>query len=157
MDATERLVTWLDDAYTMERGLIEVMERHAKNAEGHATVESRIRQHIEETKQQAQTVKECVEALGGKTSSVKAGFGGLVGAMQGAMNRPASDTMIKDALADYAAEHYEIAAYRALIVAAGEAGHPEIGARLEPILRQEEDMAAFIADHLPEAIREKVS
>jgi ferritin-like metal-binding protein YciE len=62
--------------------------------------------------------------------------------------------VLKNFLADYATEHFEIACYRALIVAANEAGHPRIATVCERILAEEEDMAEWIGKNLPAAVQE---
>lgn len=152
----EQLVTWLDDAYSMERALEKVLEQHAKDAEGNAEVHERVTRHIEETRRQAETVKGCVEELGGSVSRPKKAFANFFGAGQGMMNKPLQDTMVKNAIADYAAEHFEIASYRALIDAAEQLGESQVAEKLRPILRQEQDMARFLEQHLPPAVHEQL-
>lgn len=153
MDKREQLIAWLNDAYSMEKSLEETLERHAKDAEGDAEVHARITRHIEETREQAQTVRGCVESLGGSVSKVKSALAGMMGAAQGMANKPAGDTMVKNAIADYAAEHFEIASYRALIEAARGCGEEQIALKLTSILHQEEDMARFLEEKLPVAVR----
>lgn len=120
-----------------------------KDAEGDAEVQSRIDQHVEETRRQAETVQGCIESLGGKVSGGKEVFGKMFGAMQGMANRPMADTMVKNALADYAAEHFETACYRALIDACDQIGAEDVAVRLTDILREEEAMARFLEQKLP--------
>lgn len=157
MSGKELLVAWLNDAYAMEQGLEETLKRHADDAKEDPKVHDRIILHIEETRDQARIVSECIEALGGKTSKVKSALASVSGAVQGMMNRPASDTMVKNALADYAAEHFEIASYKALIHAATELGEDTIAERLTGILRQEEDMAQFLEQQVPAAISQTLA
>ncbi|CAL9470307.1 Protein YciE [Nocardiopsis dassonvillei] len=149
----ELLIDWLNDAYAMERSLEDTLERHLKDATGEPEVHARIQRHIEETRSQAETVKACVESLGGKVSKTKTIFAEMMGAVQGMANKPAGDTLVKNSLADYATEHFEIACYKALIVAARELGEEAIAGRLATILHQEEDMARFLEMKLPHAIR----
>ncbi|MBO0826825.1 MAG: ferritin-like domain-containing protein [Streptosporangiales bacterium] len=151
-----RLVTWLDDAYSMERALEHLLEQHAKDAEGHAEVHERLTRHLEETRRQAETVKGCVEELGGSVSRPKKAFAKFFGAGQAMTNKPLQDTLVKNAIADYAAEHFEIASYRALIDAAEQLGEAEVADKLRPILRQEEDMARFLEQHLPPVVHEQL-
>ena len=136
----------------MEQALEEVLERHAKDAEGDVEVQSRIERHIEETRRQAETVQGCIESLGGSVSGGKDTFGKMFGAMQGMANRPMADTMVKNALADYAAEHFEIACYRALIEACHQIGEEQVAIRLTDILHEEEAMAQFLEQKLPGAV-----
>ena len=62
----DALVTWLNDAYAMEQSLQETMERQVGHMSGMPDAQARIRQHIDQTKDQAQRVKGCIEQLGGK-------------------------------------------------------------------------------------------
>lgn len=154
MSSRELVISWLNDAYAMERALEETLERHAKDAESSPEVRARIERHIEETRQQAETVRGCIESLNGSVSGAKSMLANMFGVAQGMANKPAGDTMVKNALADYAAEHFEIASYRGLIEAARQIGEEEIATKLTGILRQEEDMARFLEEKLPVAIRE---
>ncbi|WP_053615376.1 ferritin-like domain-containing protein [Nocardiopsis sp. NRRL B-16309] len=157
MSSREQLITWLNDAYAMEKALEEVLERHAKDAEDHPEVHARITRHIDETREQAETVRGCIDALGGSVSGAKSAFASMFGAMQGMANKPAGDTLVKNGLADFAAEHFEIASYKALIQAARSLGEEEIARKLTGILHQEEDMAAFLEEKLPDAVSETLA
>lgn len=61
----------------------------------------------------------------------------------------ASDEVMKHALASYAFEQFEAACYRALVTAAEQAGEREVASTCATILREEEDMAAWLWEHLP--------
>lgn len=154
--ADDLLISWLNDAYAMEESLQETLQRHADDASEHPDVQARIMQHLTETKDQARIVQECIESLGGSTSKAKSMLSSMMGKVQGALNRPAEDTMVKNALADYAAEHFEIASYQALIQAATELGHADIAGRLQPILMQEQAMAEYLEQTLPTAVSEQL-
>ncbi len=60
---------------------------------------------------------------------------------------------MKNFLSDYAAEHFEIACYTSLIAAAEELGHPQIAAICRDILRDEEAMAQWLKENIPEITR----
>lgn len=150
----ETLISWLNDAYALERSLVEVLENHAKDAKDHPEAARRITQHLEETKMHAERVKECVERLGGSTSSVKTAMGKVSGFFQGLSTGTAPDEMVKNALSDYAAEHFEIASYRALIAGARALGETEVARVCENILRDEENMAKWLESQLPTMVQE---
>lgn len=152
MTTRDQLITWLNDAYAMEQALEETLKQHAADAKDDVEVHGRIERHIEETRNQAATVKECLQSLGGEVSGAKSAFANVFGAMQGMVNKPMGDTMVKNAIADYAAEHFEIATYRALIDTAQKIGEEEIARKLTDILRQEQDMARFLEEKLPGAV-----
>jgi ferritin-like metal-binding protein YciE len=147
-----QLLAWLNDAYAMEKAQIPVLENHAKDARRHPEVRKRDLQHLEETKQHAKDIKRCIEHLGEKPSATKKAIGRITGAMNSVATEPFEDEIMKNFLMDYAAESFEIACYRSLIVAAEEAGHPKIVRVCEEILEEEEAMAEWIRDHLPKAV-----
>jgi ferritin-like metal-binding protein YciE len=155
-DPRETLISWLNDAYSLERSLVEVLENHAKDARdsNHPEAARRITQHLEETKMHAERVKDCVERLGGSTSSVKTAMGKVTGFFQGLSTGAAPDEMVKNGLSDYAAEHFEIASYRALIAAATALGETGVASICQDILRDEENMAKWLESQLPMMVQE---
>jgi ferritin-like metal-binding protein YciE len=153
MSSKEQLTTWLNSAYSMEQSLIRVLENHAKDAKDHPEIRQRDEQHIEETRRHAESVKQCLALLGEKPSTMKTAMGSIMGAAQGMATGMFSDELMKNCLADYAAEHFEIACYRSLIVAAEEIGQPEIARICRGILREEEAMAQWLDDHLADVTR----
>jgi ferritin-like metal-binding protein YciE len=153
MTNTDRLTTWLNDAYAMEEGLVQILETHARRAENLPAVSARIKEHAQETRQQAARVRRCLELLGSAPGSIRATLSSLIGAVEGASTAIFIDELVKNALADYASEHFEIACYTALIAAAEEARQPEIVALLEQNLEEERRMSDFLAAQLPLTVR----
>jgi ferritin-like metal-binding protein YciE len=153
-DPKETLLSWLNDAYAMEKSLVQVLENHAKDAKDHPEMHRRISQHLEETRTHADRVRECVERLGGSVSTVKTAMGTVSGFIHGRTTGIAPDELIKNALGDYASEHLEIACYKALIVAARGLGETEVVRVCEGILRDEEEMARWLDQNLPMAVQE---
>jgi ferritin-like metal-binding protein YciE len=147
------MLAWLNDAHAMENALIPILENHAGDAENHPDVRARIERHVEETRRHAELVKGCIERLGEEPSAAKTTLGGMVGAMQSVATGPFQDELVKNALSDYAVEHFEIAAYRALIAGARATGDEETARTCEQILRDEEDMARFLGDSLPATVQ----
>jgi ferritin-like metal-binding protein YciE len=99
-------------------------------------------------------VEQCIARLGGSTSTLKTALGTVSGFFQGRSTGAAPDELVKNALSDYAAEHFEIACYRALIVAARALGINDVVQICEQILRDEEDMARWLESHLPTTVQE---
>jgi ferritin-like metal-binding protein YciE len=106
------------------------------------------------TKRHAADIRRCIEYFGEKPSATKKLIGRITGSINSLATEPFHDEVLKNFLADYATEHFEIACYRALIVAANEAGHPRIATVCERILGEEEEMAAWIGKNLPAAVQE---
>src|SRR5215207_7340979 len=106
----DTLRTWLKDAYAMEQGIVEVLERQLDHFDDMPDAQAKIRQHLELTKDQAERVRGCAERLGDDVSHVKAGMANVLGAAQGMSTVMTNDKIVKDAMADYAVEYFEIAA-----------------------------------------------
>jgi ferritin-like metal-binding protein YciE len=145
----DQLISWLDDAYAMETGLSGILEQHANAAGELPELVARRRQHAEETRVHAQRIRQCLEMLGAEPSSVKAGFTALMGHVEGAVTAVFHDELMKNALADYASEHFEIACYRALLAAADEADEARLIPLLEETLSEEEAMAQWLEERIP--------
>jgi ferritin-like metal-binding protein YciE len=77
-----------------------------------------------------------------------------MGAVQGMMNKLLQDTLVKDAIADFAAENFEIASYKALIQSANAIGEQKVATVCEEILRDEQEMARWLEEHLSPAVNE---
>jgi ferritin-like metal-binding protein YciE len=143
------VIKWLNDAYGMETALVQVLENHAKDAEGHPQVQNRIQEHLETTRRHADRVEECIQRLGGDTSSLKAGVSKITGTLQGMSTEPAEDELVKNALSDYASEQFEVASYKSLITAAQELGDEETVRACQENLREDEEMARWLEQQLP--------
>jgi ferritin-like metal-binding protein YciE len=153
MNAQGHLLDWLRDAHAMEKQSAEVLEKQAQRLEGYPDMQARIRQHVNETRGHADRVEECIQRLDGGTSFIKDATGTLAGNMAAMMNAMASDEVVKDALGDYAVESFEIACYRSLIEAANVAGDRQTAQVCQEILREEQEMAAWVAERIPDVTR----
>jgi ferritin-like metal-binding protein YciE len=153
-DPRETLIGWLNDAYAMEQGLVQVLENHANDAKDMPEAYRKLTQHLEQTRMHAERVRECVERLGGSTSTVKTAMGTVSGFFQGRSTGASPDELVKNALADYASEHLEIASYKALIVAARALGENQVVQVCEQILRDEEEMASWLERQLPMIVQD---
>jgi ferritin-like metal-binding protein YciE len=154
MTGKDLVIAWLNDAHGMENALIQILENHIKDAKDYSQVQGKLQQHLEQTRRHAQLVKGCVERLGGSTSAAKTGMASLFGQMQAVSTGPARDEMVKNALADYAAENFEVASYTALIRAAQELGDQETVRVCQQILPEEQEMANWLLQNLPTLVQQ---
>jgi ferritin-like metal-binding protein YciE len=152
MEHNTYFITWLHNAHAMETNLIKVLEAHEEQAEGYPDVRTKIAEHLKATKNHAEVVKRILEDMDEDTSTMKSAMGNVTGMATGASTAMAKDKLIKNAIADYAAEHMEIATYNGLITAARELGHEEIIPDLEDILKDEKEMADWLEKNLPNAV-----
>lgn len=150
----DTLSTWLKDAYAMEQGIVEILERQIEQMDDMPDAREKIRQHLELTKTQAERVRACVERLGDDVSHVKSGLTNFLGAVQGMSTWMAKDKIVKNALANYAIEHFEIASYMANAAAARDLGYEDIASVCETIMTEEQDMADWLEMQLPVVTRQ---
>jgi ferritin-like metal-binding protein YciE len=150
----DMLRTWLKDAYAMEQGIVETLERQIPQFDEMPEAQAKIQEHLDLTKTHADRVRGCVEKLGDDVSHVKSGMANILGAAQGMSTIMASDKTVKHALGDYAVEHFEIASYRAIATAARELGHEEIARVCEDIIQEELEMADWLRMQLPMVVRQ---
>jgi ferritin-like metal-binding protein YciE len=154
MTGPDLLIAWLNDAHGMENALIQILEHQVKDAQDYPQVQAHLQMHLEQTRRHAQLVKDCVERLGGSTSALKTGMATLFGQMQAVSTGAAKDEMVKNALADYAAENFEVASYTALVTAAQALNDQQTAQVCQQILREDEAMARWLEQNLPMLVQQ---
>lgn len=150
----ETLIEWLKDAHAMEQQAINMLEKQADRIEQYPDLREKVRDHLEQTRHQASRVEGCIQKLGGDTSAIKEGVAKFMGSAANLVNQSAGDEVVKNGIADYAFEHFEIASYRALIGAADKLGEEEIRETCEEILEEEEAMASWLETNLPDVTQQ---
>ena len=126
----ENLLSWLRDAHAMEVGTLDNLRRLVGRMESYPQFKARLEQHIRETEGQEQRLKLLLEGMGGSTSTVKETVTRLAGNVQALVGALFSDEMVKNAIAAYAVT------------------------TLQENLREEEQMARWLEEHLPEITRQ---
>ena len=153
MDARNDLVGWLHDAYAMERGLETTLKKISKSDQQTGEWRAACRKHLLETEQHAQIVESLLKSLGAEPLTFKTGLGLLAETMKGAGAAVAHDHVVKEMVACYTSEHFEIACYEAIIAAAEIAGLPDVADACRQIISDEKKMAQTINDMLPGIVR----
>jgi ferritin-like metal-binding protein YciE len=74
--------------------------------------------------------------------------------MQGMGGVFAGDEVVKGAMAGYTFEHFEISSYTVLIAAAEAAGDQQTASICREILSEEQAMADWLREHLPNVTRQ---
>ncbi|MDB6007277.1 MAG: Protein yciE, partial [Prosthecobacter sp.] len=120
----------------------------ADNQDAPTDLRARVATHLSETEGHAEQVKQCLHELGADTSSLKTVLAQSMEFMKGTGTAFAKDERIKDMLASYAMEHFEIACYMALRAGAKEAGLTNVVVICESILKDERRMANWLDEHL---------
>lgn len=153
MNDRHRLLAWLGDALAMETELLPILRDHAQDAAGFPELRARIEEHIGETEQHAERMRQAIGILGGSSSTLKSAFAAFMGGLMAPGTSFFSDALVKNGLMDYATEHFEIAAYTALMAAANDIGEEEIARLCGENLEDEVRMAEWLMDQLPETVR----
>lgn len=152
MNTKDELMDWLRDAYAMERGLEVSLRKMADSEETPFALRERARLHLHQTGEHAEAVKQALEELGSDTSALKTGLAKTMESLKGFGTFFAKDEEIKDILAASAMEHFEIACYRAIRTGASLLGLTSVEMMCDRILFEEEEMAKWLDEHLPEVV-----
>jgi ferritin-like metal-binding protein YciE len=149
MAPRDTFIGWLRDAHALENTVIQTLEQHADAAKDHPELFARMREHLQEIRRHADLVEGCLKRYGESTSGLKEAMGAISGFVQGIAPSAAGDTLVKSAISDYAAEHFEIASYRSLRSAAKSLGDDETARICEEIIKEEERMAHWLEQQIP--------
>jgi ferritin-like metal-binding protein YciE len=149
MKTKDELIEWLRDAYAMEVAMEMALKKQITNEKVSQRMREQASIHFTETQGHAIAVEGCLKKLGADTSTLKTTLAQGLEFMKGAGTKLAKDERVKDALAAYASEHFEIACYSALRAAADHLGIGEIIATCDAIIKEERAMAAWLDDNLP--------
>src|SRR3978361_1511432 len=139
--AREIYITGLRKQHAIENQAIELLERQIGRQENCREMWDSMRQHLEESKQQAARIEELLAGLNTSHSTLKDMVTSFMGNVAALGHAPASDEVVKNTFANYAFEHYEIAAYQSLLVIADSAGQQASASVLQQSLRGEQERA----------------
>jgi ferritin-like metal-binding protein YciE len=146
--AREVYVIGLRNQHAVENQAIELLERQLGRLENYPEMADRMRQHLEESKQQAARIEELLASLNTSHSTLKDMVTSFMGNVAALGHASASDEVVKNTFANFAFEHYEIASYQSLLVVADLAGEQASTSVLRQSLQEEQAMAQWIEDHL---------
>jgi ferritin-like metal-binding protein YciE len=146
----EMLIDWLRDAHAMEKQAEQMLTNTARRLENYPELKARMERHLDQTRRQADLVRGCIERLGGDTSMIKDMTGQIAGLGQALSGLFVDDEVVKGSMASYVFEQMEIASYRTLMAAAEHCGDLETKRVCETILREEEEMADWLRNQLPD-------
>jgi ferritin-like metal-binding protein YciE len=129
------------DAHVMETRSLPILRRRVGDEPLGLDARARLESHLRETEQHAERLRQALRRLGSAPPPVLRSSEPIVVLTQDITSRVFSDCLVIGAIADLAAEQFEVAAYTALIAAAEHAGETKV-ARLCRLNRgEDEDMA----------------
>lgn len=132
----------------MENQALSIMKPQASRIESYPDVEARIKQHISETEGQIARLEKLLDGLDEDKSSLKDLALSVAGTFAAVGHTVAADEILKNSLANFAFENFEIAAYKSLIALAQASGHQDAVADLELNLQEELAMAEWLDQNI---------
>jgi ferritin-like metal-binding protein YciE len=156
MASTKRddVMAWLRGAHAMEAAHVDNLQRLIGFADEHPQLKTQLQSHLEISKRQRDEIEHELKRLGTDTSTLKDWAMKLAAWMEPFASRLTRDSMPKNCLAAHAYEAFEIASYRSMLGAAEELGMAELRSMCERFIREEQEMASFLFEHLPEITRQ---
>ena len=155
--AYDVFIDGLRKAHAMENQALSIMQPQLNRLEHYPQVSALLDRHIRETEAQIQRIDQIFETLNESSSGLKDTMLSLSGSMAAMTHSMATDEILKNSLANFAFEHFEIAAYTALLTAAQEANVTQAIPLLEQNLQEEVAMASAIHDGLPDVVRQYIT
>ena len=146
-------ITGLVNAHAVEKQALSIMTPQVSRIENYPEVAERLRAHIEETNGQIARLDEILDGFGTSASTLKDTALSMSGGMAAIAHSVAGDEILKNSFANFAFEHFEIASYTSLLALVEHGGFATARAGLEQSLREEEAMARWIGEHLPDVTR----
>jgi ferritin-like metal-binding protein YciE len=143
----------LRNQHAVENQAIELLQRQVGRLENYPEMRDRMQRHIEESREQARRLEELLAGHDTSHSAFKDAMMSIVGNLAALGHSTAPDEVVKNAFANFAFEHYEIASYSSLLTLAELAGDTAAQTALSTSLREEKEMAQWIADHLDGTVR----
>lgn len=147
--ARDIFIVGLRNAHAMENQALSIMKPQESRIESYPEVRERLHRHIAETKQQIERLDTILDGLDESASTVKDTALSAVGSMAALGHSMSGDEIIKNSLANFAFENYEIAAYSSLLTLADAGGFSQAKALLEQNLQEEKAMAKWLEENLP--------
>lgn len=147
--ARDIFITGLRNAHAMEHQALSIMKPQETRIESYPQVRERLRMHIAETEKQIERLDTILTTLGESNSAIKDTALSAVGSMAALSHSIAGDEIIKNSLANFAFENYEIAAYNSLLTLAETGDFADARRLLEQNLAEEKAMAQWLEENLP--------
>jgi ferritin-like metal-binding protein YciE len=149
-ESREIFIVGLRNAHAMENQALSIMKPQVERIENYPEVADRLRRHIQETEGQITRLESVLEGLDEEHSTLKDTALSMLGSVAAMGHSMAGDEIIKNSLANFAFENYEIAAYNSLLVLAEAGGFQDAEKALKQNLSEEEAMADWLKENLGE-------
>lgn len=145
--ADELLVAWLNDAYTLQQAQLAALEQFTEDFAHIPEVRSELKQHILETKEQLEDIREGIKILEGSITQRQSNPSTIIDAAHG--TGPYHDELVKDLQVLHSVEHFAHATYLAIAEGARQINQDEIADTFERLAEEEQAMAEWAEEQLP--------
>ena len=145
---TELYIAGLKNAHAMENQALAIMRPQVSRIEDYPEVADRLSLHITETEDQIGRLDQLLELCGSGRSGLKDTALSIGGTIAAIGHTIAPDEIVKNSFANFAFEHYEIAAYMSLLALAEDAGLEEAMELLDRSLEEEIAMAEWLENEI---------
>lgn len=142
-------IAGLRNAHAMESQALSVIDTQLGRLESYPEMITMLQQHRRETEGQIARLDQIFEGIGESASTLKDTAMSAMGSMQAMGHALAGDEILKNHMADYMFEHFEIAAYTSLITMAESVGATAAVPLLQQNLAEEQRFQQMLIDSLP--------
>jgi ferritin-like metal-binding protein YciE len=146
--ALEIYLTGLRNAHALEHEAMGIMIRQIERLENYPDLLKRLKSHLKETETQTERLASILKEFDESPSTVKDMGGHMMGSMAALTHALSSDEILKNTMANYAFENFEIAAYKSLIALAEATKQEPHIKLLEQSLGEEIAMAGWIDENI---------
>ncbi len=147
--AHEVFMTGLKNAHAMESQAMSMIKPQLARLRNYPEMSQMLERHQAETEAQIARLDGLMEGMDESASGFKDTVLSMAGGMAAMAHSVAPDEILKNAMANYAFENFEIAAYTSLIAAAQAAGHSQAVGVLQQNLDEEMRMAEWLQRAIP--------
>ena len=147
-ETREVFVTGLKNAHAMENQALSIMKPQLSRIENYPEVAAKLEQHIRETDRQIVRIEQILDGLDEDHSSLKDMALSLTGSMAAMAHTMAGDEILKNSFANFAFEHFEMAAYKSLLTVAEAGGYRAATSALQANLAEEKAMAQWLDENI---------
>lgn len=146
-------IVGLRDAHAVEHQALGIMDRQIEHLAQYAEMEAKLRAHRGETERQIERLESILDSLSDSPSAIKDAAMKMAGSVAALSHALSPDEIVKNSLANFAFENFEVATYKALITMAEAGGFAATVPLLEESLKEELAMVTFLDETMPIVIR----
>lgn len=150
-------ISGLRNAHAMESQALTVIDAQLGRLESYPEIIAMLQQHRRETEGQIARLDQIFQGLGESASTLKDTAMSAMGSMHAMGNALAADEVLKNHMADYMFEHFEIAAYTSLITMAQAMGLTSAMPLLQQNLAEEQRFQQMLIESLPRVTEQFLS